>query len=105
MPLGSQNRHLSAHIARVQAEQEAAAASEREAVEAQLVGLTLTDDVPIDQPNKLWTPRNQFQQDVNHTIHLPDHSIYLLRFHFYAYHTWTDLTFSLQTLNVIMTSL
>ena len=29
----------------------------------------------MDQPNKLWTPRDQFQQDVNHTIHLPDHSI------------------------------
>ena len=29
----------------------------------------------MDQPNKLWTPRDQFRQDVNHTIHLPDHSI------------------------------
>ena len=29
----------------------------------------------MDQPNKLWTPHNQFQQDINHTIHLPDHSI------------------------------
>ena len=29
----------------------------------------------MDQPNKLWTPRDQFQQDINHTVHLPDHSI------------------------------
>ena len=39
------SQHLSAHLARVQAEQEAVAASEREAVEAQLVALTLTDHV------------------------------------------------------------
>ena len=69
------SQHLSTHLAHVQAEQEAVAASEREAVEAQLVALTLTDHVPMDQPNKLWTPRDQFQQDVNHTVHLPDHSI------------------------------
>jgi hypothetical protein len=55
------SRHLSTHLARVQAEQEAIAASEREAVEAQLVALTLTDQVPIDQPSKLWTSREEFQ--------------------------------------------
>ena len=67
------SRHLSAHLAHLQAKQEAAAASEREAVKAQLVVLTLTDHVPMDQPNKLWTPHDQFQQDINHTVHLPDH--------------------------------
>ena len=39
------SRHLSAYLAHVQAEQETAAASEREVVEAQLVALTLTDHV------------------------------------------------------------
>jgi hypothetical protein len=68
------SRHLSVHLARVQAEQEAIAAGEREAIEARLVALTLTDDVPIDQPSKLWTSRDEFQQDVSHTVHLPDHS-------------------------------
>ena len=68
------SRHLSAHLARVQAEQEAIAAGEREAVEARLVALTLTDDGPMDQPSKLWASRDEFQQDVSHTIHLPDHS-------------------------------
>jgi hypothetical protein len=69
------SRHLFTHLARVQAEQAALAANEREAVEARLVALTLTDHVPIDQPSKLWTSHNEFQEDVS--IHLPDHSVSL----------------------------
>ena len=71
------SRHLSTHLARVQAEQEAITAREIEAVEAELVALTLTDDGPVhaSQPSKLWTSRNEFQQDVSHTVHLPNVSM------------------------------
>jgi hypothetical protein len=68
------SRRLAAHLTRVRAEEAEILA--RNTVEAQVVALTLTDCGPdlAGQPSKLWTSREQFQQEVNHNHHLPDHS-------------------------------
>jgi hypothetical protein len=68
------SQRLAVHLTRVQAEHAEILA--REAIEAQMVTLTFMDDGPdlAGQPSKLWTSREQFQQDVNHNDHLPDHS-------------------------------
>jgi hypothetical protein len=65
------SQHLSAHLAHVQAEQ-----AEIEAVAADMIALTLTDNGPnhTGQPSKLWTSREEFQQNVNQNHRLPDRS-------------------------------
>ena len=72
-------RNLTAHLARVRAEEAEVTLrqkEDREEVEARLFALTLTDDGPDrgSQPSKLWSSRAEFQQDVHQTHNLTDHS-------------------------------